>query len=678
MNRRTWLAISGPAILCILSLLFPRRAPTAAPLPIPPGLEKINHFVFIMQENRSFDHYFGTYPGVEGIPPGVCLPDPAGGACVALYHDTNDVNRGGPHNWANALGSMDGGKMDGFLTESFKNFNPTSNCQPPNPNCSPGSDPRDVMGWHDSREISNYWSYANQYVMQDRMFESITSYSLPAHLYMLAAQSGGYIGTGQPEPQTYTFVEITELLTSGKIDWKYYVAAGTSPGAAEGDVEDQAADKYSLWNPLPAFPAVWNDPNQKNRLQDAGNFFTDAQNGALPQVSWVIPSGPLSEHPPNAVSGGMNWVTSVINAVMQSPNWKDTAIFLCWDDWGGFYDHVTPPKVDQYGLGIRVPGIVISPYARQNYVDHKTYSFESWLKIVEERFGVTPMTARDNHADDMYDSFDFTQNPRAPLTLATSGSTYPPALQPLSYPNGISASVNSAYATYSVAPESIGSIYGITANFTAPNAQPVLAQGSTWPTSLGGVGVMLKDSTGSQRPAPLYYVAQHLLTYQVPAGTSAGPATLTITAADGSTSTAQAMVSNIAPALFAANTHGQGPAAAVFLHIHADGSSSYELTAQCDASLNCSNSPVDLGPASDQVFLLLFGTGIRNRSSPANVTAKIAEMDASVTYAGAQGLDPGLDQVNIQIPRALQGRGQVLVWLTVDGLYANALQIAVK
>ena len=169
-----------PVILA--ALLVAGRAPTqtSPPPAAPPGLDRIQHFVFIMQENRSFDHYFGTYPGVEGIPPGVCVPNPAGGPCVAPSHDARLVNQGGAHNWANALNCIDGGLMDGFIAGSTQK-------------------PGEVMGWHDSRELSNYWNYASLYVLQDRLFESITSYSLTAHLYMLAAQSGGYIGTGQPQ-----------------------------------------------------------------------------------------------------------------------------------------------------------------------------------------------------------------------------------------------------------------------------------------------------------------------------------------------------------------------------------------------------------------------------------------------------------------------------------------------
>jgi phospholipase C len=399
-------------------------------------LEKIKHFVFIMQENRSFDSYFGTYPGADGIPAGISFIDPHDGTTVAPYHETNVVNLGGPHDWDNAQGDINNGKMDGFLTEAYKGIN--ANGTPFAPSNVAGHNPKDVMGWHDYREIPNYWDYAELYVLQDRMFESVASYSLPAHLYMLAGQSGGYVNAAkQKYPSTYNFPEITELLTSGKIDWKYYVTAGTVPDTENGhvvgtsDAEQQDPDKYTLWNPLPAFPAVQNDPAQLSRLQGTAQFYTDAAAGNLPQVSWVIPSGAVSEHPPSGVRAGMAYVTGLVNSVMQGPDWNSTAIFISWDDWGGFYDHVSPPQIDQYGLGIRVTGLVISPYARQSFIDHKTYSFESWLKIVEERFGVSPITARDTYAADMIDSFDFTQQPRAPIILspARTGSAYPQPLQ---------------------------------------------------------------------------------------------------------------------------------------------------------------------------------------------------------------------------------------------------------
>jgi phospholipase C len=412
---------------------------TTSEVSIPPGLEKIEHFVFIMQENRAFDEYFGTYPGADGLPTGVCIPDPVAGGCVAPYHDTSDVNRGGPHGWDNAHADINNGKMDGFVAEAYNGKSTKGNepCHPPAPDCTPGKNPQDVMGYHDYHEIPNYWNYARLYVLQDRMFESVASYSLPAHLYMLAAQSGGYTGKNQKRPSTYNFPEITELLTSGKIDWKYYVTSGKLPDTEDAEVvgsmsmQEQSPQKYTLWNPLPAFPKVKNDPTQFRRLVDTSQFYRDAKEGNLPQVSWVIPSSNVSEHPPAGVREGMAYVTGLVNSVMEGPEWSTTAIFISWDDWGGFYDHVAPPKVDQYGYGIRVPGIVISPYAKQGYIDHNTYSFESWLKIVEERFGVRPMTARDTLAGDMLQAFDFNQKPRLPLILSATreGSPYPRPLQ---------------------------------------------------------------------------------------------------------------------------------------------------------------------------------------------------------------------------------------------------------
>jgi len=636
-----WISAVLPVVALVGGMLLTPHARTAPPLAMPPGLVKIEHFVFIMQENRSLDEYFGTYPGAEGLPPNICIADPGGGPCVKPFHDTNDVNRGGPHNWVDAQADIDGGKMDGFLIRSYSNFNPSSNCQPPAPNCSPGTDPRDVMGWHDYHELPNYWSYANLYVLQDRMFESVRSYSLPAHLYMLAAQSGGYIGTGQARPTTYTFPEITELLTSGKIDWKYYVTAGSSPGELDGNPEVQAFDKYTLWNPLPAFPAVKNDPAQWSRLVDASQFVKDAMNGTLPQVSWVIPSSPVSEHPPARLSTGQNYVTGLVNA----------AIFICWDDWGGFYDHVPPPSPDQYGLGIRVPGLVISPYARQGYIDHKTYSFESWLKIVEERFGITPMQARDNNALDMYDAFDFSQQPRLPVILSVNGSNYPPAPQTLVHSSGTVSSTLTPTGSWSLAADAIASAYGSNLATTTLPASSLPLQ-----TTLGGTTVKVKDSAGNERMAPLFYVSPFQVNYAVPAGTTNGTATITVTSSDGTVSTG-------------ANA----------LTVHSDMSQSLQPVAQCDSSgRNCVPAPIDLGSSSDQVFLQLYGTGIRHRSASTNVTATIGPMAATLTFAGDQQTFAGLDQVNILIPAALRGTGQQVVVVTVDGQTANQVQIAIK
>ena len=433
-NKRTAyriLAVCGALLLVVVGACTTKSTTVTTTA----GLNKIEHFVFIMQENRSFDSYFGTYPGADGIPQNVSLIDPWDGSVVKPYHDTNNDNFDGPHGWENAQADINGGKMDGFLKEAYKRYSEGAVI-----NRTAGNDPREVMGWHDYNEIPNYWNYADLYVLQDHMFESIASYSLPAHLYKLAAQSGGYTGYNQPYPTSFNFPEITELLTSGSITWNYYVTSGNVTdinGQAIGTDTQQKDDptQYTYWNPLPAFPQMWNDPNQRSRVVDTAQFYKDAQSGNLPQVSWIQPffGSKLSEHPGfgGGVRDGMAYVTGLVNAIMQSPDWDSTAIFISWDDWGGFYDHVNPPKVDEFGYGIRVPGLVISPYARQGYIDHKTYSFESWLKIVEERFGIASMTSRDKNALNMTDAFDFTQKPRAPVILSATpgGSPYPQTTQ---------------------------------------------------------------------------------------------------------------------------------------------------------------------------------------------------------------------------------------------------------
>ena len=645
MRKKTWLRAGfGIVPLAIAAVLIPKPAPTqsATPPAAPPGLEKINQFVFIMQENRSFDHYFGTYPGAEGIPPGVCLPN-SPGPCMAPYHNAAVVNQGGAHFYYDALTSIDNGLMDGFLAGSNG----------------------DAMGWHDYREIPNYWSYANLYVLQDRLFESVISYSLPAHLYMLAAQSGGYAGsTGQGYPSSYGFPEITELLGSGKINWRYYVNRGGAAGAADLNDGDTNVDEttYTYWNPLPAFPAVKSDATQFSRLTNAAQFLTDAQNGSLPQVSWVIPNNVQSEHPPGSISDGMNYVTSLVNAVMSGPQWNTTAIFIAWDDWGGFYDHVPPPNVDQYGLGIRVPGLVISPYARQGYVDHRSYSFESWLRIVEERFGVIPMTARDDAASDMIDAFDFTQQPRPGVILNPAGSPYPPTLQALTHPAGVLSATNSAFGTYALARDAIASLYGggMTNVTQSASALPL-------PFSLSGVNVHIRDSAGTVRGAPLFFVSPNQINCLIPSGTATGIATITVSGASGDFSGA-AMIAATAPGLYAANAAGFGPAAAQVVT-----GSTYSNTFQCNVS-GCM--PVPIATAAGSPYLILYGTGIRHASSLSAVDVRIGNIDAPVLYAGAQGQYAGLDQVNVALPSTLAGRGRLVVTITADGQTSNMGQLA--
>jgi hypothetical protein len=229
-------------------------------------------------------------------------------------------------------------------------------------------------------------------------------------------------GVTNDQTPLYAWTDLTYLLNQAGVSWKYYNHTGVA----------------AIWNPVPHFTTV-HDDGQLGDVVNANGFFTDAAKGTLPAVSWVAPNGMVSEHPPNLVSNGQAWVTSLINAVMQGPDWDSTAIFLSWDDWGGFYDHEVPPSADANGYGIRVPALVISPWAKQGYIDHQVVSFDAYLKFIEDDFlggqRLDPNTdgrpdprtsVRENSPllGDLINDFDFTQVPRRPLIL----SPYPVAL----------------------------------------------------------------------------------------------------------------------------------------------------------------------------------------------------------------------------------------------------------
>jgi phospholipase C len=449
---------------------------------VPGGVHKIRHVIVIMQENRSFDSYFGTFPGADGIPmkngvPTVCVDDPQTGLCVAPYADHADVNGGGPHSAPNATADINGGKMNGFIAQAQSG---RKGClDPTDPACTNSSRP-DVMGYHSESDIPNYWTYAKDFVLQDHMFEPNASWSLPAHLFLVSewsayctqadnpsscvnalqtrpaerpqgapviccGQAGPTTGGGNPKhgnkrqvagQPIYAWTDLTYLLYKHKVSWGYYVVTGTEPDCENSAAEtcapvDQNANTPGIWNPLPWFNTVEAD-HQLGDIQDVDRFYAAAKNGALPSVSWVVPSGEVSEHPPGPVSDGQSYVTSLINAVMRSPDWDSTAIFLTWDDWGGFYDHVAPPTVDVNGYGLRVPGIVISPYAKRGEVDHQTLSFDAYDKFIEDDFlgGQRLDPATDGRPDprptvrenvkilgNLERDFDFDQSPRAPVIL---------------------------------------------------------------------------------------------------------------------------------------------------------------------------------------------------------------------------------------------------------------------
>jgi len=451
----SWRRRLGVAVLAV-TVLATALAPSAKATPQAAGIYKIRHVVIIFQENRSFDSYFGTFPGAVGIPmkkgvPTVCVPNPKTHRCDRPYVDHQDSNGGGPHNSVDSAADVNGGKMNGFITEAERGQRGCLN--PFDPVCTNSANP-DVMGYHTASDLPNYWAWAKHYVLQDHMFESIHSWSFPSHLFLVSGWSATCASAANPMScvssvsnpkdrslpfQTpFAWTDLTYLLHKNHVSWAWYLDHGASP-LGPSPTRRGLRRKHQvllhtvpkIWNVLPGFTDVHTD-HQLSNIQTDTQFFSAARAGTLPSVSWMLPDGQDSEHPPALVSTGQSYVTSLVDAIMRSPDWKSTAIFITWDDWGGFYDQVAPPKVSGLGYGLRVPGIVISPYAKSGYIDHQTLSFDAYLKFIEDDFlggqRLNPKTdgrpdSRPTVVEDasalgnLVKDFNFNQHPRAPDPL---------------------------------------------------------------------------------------------------------------------------------------------------------------------------------------------------------------------------------------------------------------------
>jgi phospholipase C len=376
----------------------------------------IKHVVFIIKENRTFDNMFGRFPGANGATSGM-----DGTTRRPLTQALDRIPEDILHCYACALRAWDHGKMDGFGSVS-------------------DAAERYAYTQYRPRDLPAYWHWAKQFVLGDNFFASAQGSSFPNHLFTIAASSAGtqdnpvqdrpklrqrHEATGlfkswgcdsvegayvEVEDSEHHIIKVPpcfdlrtegDLLLRAKVPWAYYSATPMQNGY--------------LWS---AYDAIRHFRQDKRLWQShvfpVTGLIHDIREGRLPPVAWVTPRFELSEHPEYSFCWGQNWTTSVVNAIMRSPMWKDTAIFITWDDYGGFYDHVPPPQVDRFGFGIRVPLLVISPYARKGFVDHTRGEFSSVLRFVEDNWGLTQLTARDRAATDLSEAFDFSQNPRGP------------------------------------------------------------------------------------------------------------------------------------------------------------------------------------------------------------------------------------------------------------------------
>ncbi len=382
-----------------------------------PGLNNIQHIVFIIKENRSFDNYFGTFPGADGATTGKIST----GEVIPLGQTPDRTPHDLCHSFYCATQSIDGGSMDRFDMVYQGNVNGTML-------------PYTQLS---EQDIPNYFALAKQFVLADRMFSSLEGASFPNHLYTIAGDSGGVVqnpadplnpnntgiltwGCDSDSVTTVLMVDddgdvstkfpcfdiptLGDRLEAAGISWRSYAPGPGQPGY--------------MFSTYDAIDHIRNTSLWAEHVVPDTQFATDALNGNLPAVSWVV-TGAGSEHPNASSCVGEDWTVTQLNAIMQGPDWASTAVFITWDDFGGFYDHVPPPTLDQYGLGPRVPLLIISPYAKSGYISHTQYEFSSVLRLIEERFSLQSLSTRDAGANDMLDSFDFSQKPQPPLVLET-------------------------------------------------------------------------------------------------------------------------------------------------------------------------------------------------------------------------------------------------------------------
>jgi phospholipase C len=347
----------------------PRRAGHAVPRPA--DRTAITKIVVVLQENHTFDNYFGTYPGVDGTAgKNLLVPATSGGPpSVGPNHSPTLTPADMNHNWASAHADYDGGKMDGFVVSEG----------------GPGT-----MAYFDRRDIGRYWAAADQYVLCDRYFTSAMTESAPNHLFLAAGTCGGL--QDDNVPATITVPPVFAGLDAKGVSWNVY--------------------GFTTW--YKRFDYVQRTPAASSKFRTSAAFATDLANGTLADVSWIIGAAGGSEHPPaNIQAGEASVADGVINALGKSPYWPSVAVFVTWDDFGGFYDHVAPAQVDAFGYGFRVPCLVASPYARVGFVDHTVNDHTSILKFIENRYGLPALSTRDAAANDLSEAFDFTSPARA-------------------------------------------------------------------------------------------------------------------------------------------------------------------------------------------------------------------------------------------------------------------------
>ena len=439
--ERSAMAVAGGVLFsCTGGSITPRVSVTSSPTMRLDTRWPIKRVIYLMLENRSFDNLFGRFPGVEGTSVGNLL-----GKEKPLLRCPDWLPGDLGHDRGSALAQYDDGKLDNFGINLY-------------------GDPWAYTQFF-GPEIPAYWHWAREYAISDHFFSSVLGPSLPNHFYFIAGQSAGVadnpenIGAipfdatnGQPggghfkswgcdavplgEHRVYIekvdaqghetkigtcfdFPTVGQQLTNHGIDWSYYAPLPGYLGY--------------FWNAYNSVHEVFHtDLWHEHAQHNIDDLIGDISAGVLPPVTWAVPHFQLSDHPPSSSAFTHNWVMDVVDALMRSDLWEHTVLFLTWDEWGGFYDHVPPPQLDVTGLGFRVPLLTISPYTRRGLIDDELGEFSTPLRFISDNWGLPYLTPRIAKAHDMEHVFDFRSDPRPPSIATQRAQTFG---DPYAYPS---------------------------------------------------------------------------------------------------------------------------------------------------------------------------------------------------------------------------------------------------
>src|SRR6266566_1479138 len=345
----------------------------------------IQHVIIACQENHSFDEYFGYYPkaGKFSVPSNYSQPDGKGGI-IKPYHFTSPVSQDPNHFWYDIHREWNNGAMNGFFANGYN-----------------------TLGYYDGSDLKYYYALADSFTLCGNYFCSVLGPTVPNRLTLVSGTCGGMC-LDEISAGSLDYPTIVDLLDAHNITWKCYnLGLGTGSTASEH------------YNPLTFFKKWQNDPRLQFKEDD---YYMALHAGTLHMLSFLITEGPVSEHPPQDIQKGQKKMSQVINALISSSAWKSSALFFTYDEAGGFFDHVVPPRLDAYGLGFRVPMLVISPFVKRGYISGQLFEHSSILKFIERRFRL-PSLASINH------QFD-TSTPIKNNKAAVKGQSYGPPSSP--------------------------------------------------------------------------------------------------------------------------------------------------------------------------------------------------------------------------------------------------------